>query len=416
MLIERIIDKKIFIVNIQTNRYILLKNSSAYYFWKKYRLLNFNIEKTINQLSDEITSISKIKIKKYFTNFIKPLLNSVINKKAYIDFSISSNIPIKVLFEITEKCNFKCVHCYCPRISKEKELNTTEIKKILDELQELGTIYITFTGGEPLLRKDFIDIYSYAKKKGFLIYIASNISLLNQSHIDIFKRYPPFNISISLYGSDNIIYENYTQTKIEFENISKKLELLHDNNISFTLKTPVSKINYSDLNNIRNIAKLYHSHFTVGTYIFPNLALKKIADIKCSVDTAVDIEKQDKDKIEKLKIQYQNKHLVKDKKMRCENGINAFAITCYGYVCICNLLRYKKYNLKTGNITESWIYIQSLRKEIDNYIENSDCVKCELKSICNWCPAYSLLENGVLDKKIKSFCKQSELRLNELKK
>src|SRR4030042_1207561 len=104
----------------------------------------------------------------------------------YEDFSTKihsvnsrKRIPLDVSLELTYRCNNRCVHCYCNLPSNntkalEEELTTEEIKKILNELSSMGSLWLLITGGEPILRNDFAEIYLYAKKKGFLITLFTN--------------------------------------------------------------------------------------------------------------------------------------------------------------------------------------------------------------------------------------------------
>ena len=119
-----------------------------------------------------------------------------ISETTYGDFSqhihsqaLIERIPIGGTIELTFRCNLKCVHCYCnlPANSKkaqEKELNTDEIFHLLDKITEEGCLWLLLTGGEPLLREDFKDIYEYAKKKGLLLTIFTNGTLIKEKQAD----------------------------------------------------------------------------------------------------------------------------------------------------------------------------------------------------------------------------------------
>ncbi len=87
--------------------------------------------------------------------------------------------PLSGSLDLTFRCNNRCVHCYVNRPlddngEKEKELNYADICRILDHLAQEGCLWLLITGGEPLVREDFEDIYLYAKKKGFLITLFTN--------------------------------------------------------------------------------------------------------------------------------------------------------------------------------------------------------------------------------------------------
>lgn len=78
------------------------------------------------------------------------------------------SFPLRVMFELTYRCNFKCKHCYVPPIYRKKgELATRDIFSIIDQLKDMGCLYLGFTGGEPFVRKDILDILWYVKKAVF---------------------------------------------------------------------------------------------------------------------------------------------------------------------------------------------------------------------------------------------------------
>ena len=88
---------------------------------------------------------------------------------------------VSALFEITPRCNFKCVHCYVGNDRKLSDaLSYDEIIKVLDILYRNGILFLTFSGGDPLIRSDFKDIYLYAKKRGFMVDILTNATMINE--------------------------------------------------------------------------------------------------------------------------------------------------------------------------------------------------------------------------------------------
>jgi len=101
---------------------------------------------------------------------------------------------------VTRACNLKCEQCYSFSGTRgENELTFSEIKRILDELEKLGTIRLFFTGGEPFIRPDMVDILEYADKKGFAFYISTNGVLVNDKIINSLsslKHLKTFQVSI----------------------------------------------------------------------------------------------------------------------------------------------------------------------------------------------------------------------------
>ncbi|MGM0470350.1 MAG: radical SAM protein, partial [Promethearchaeati archaeon] len=114
---------------------------------------------------------------------IKPKVTSTDMKNFSLRISAGvKRIPLSLELEITARCNLNCKHCYInlranDEIAKRNELSKEDIKEIIDESISLGAISCTLTGGEPLLRGDFIDIYLYLKKKGILVSVFTNATL-----------------------------------------------------------------------------------------------------------------------------------------------------------------------------------------------------------------------------------------------
>ena len=120
----------------------------------------------------------------------------------YQDFSLKlhnkavtaeKRIPINATIDVTHRCNNRCVHCYCSLpVNDEKaiseELSTEEIEKLFDELRDMGCLWLLITGGEPLLRPDFRDIYLSAKRHGFIITVFTNGTLIDEGIADFFAQ------------------------------------------------------------------------------------------------------------------------------------------------------------------------------------------------------------------------------------
>jgi MoaA/NifB/PqqE/SkfB family radical SAM enzyme len=133
--------------------------------------------------------------------------------------------------EVTARCNNNCRHCYINLSpdnarARSTELTFGQIKKIANQAFSLGAIWCLITGGEPLLREDFFDIYLYVKKKGFLISLFTNATLINKEHISIFKKYPPREIEITVYGVKKETYERVTRVRDSYEAFKNGLNLL----------------------------------------------------------------------------------------------------------------------------------------------------------------------------------------------
>ena len=106
-----------------------------------------------------------------------PLWDQMKEKQSVLEFKL----------ELTARCNNNCSHCYInlpagDRAVQERELSFEEIMKIADQAVHLGALWCTITGGEPLLRDDFKDIYIGLKRKGLIVSVFTNATLIKEEH------------------------------------------------------------------------------------------------------------------------------------------------------------------------------------------------------------------------------------------
>jgi MoaA/NifB/PqqE/SkfB family radical SAM enzyme len=158
-----------------------------------------------------------------------------------------------VHWELTNHCNLKCVHCYLAD-DPRRELTTLEIKGIIDQLFDLGCMFITLTGGEPLLRRDFAEIYAYAHDKGFILGVYTNGTRITPAIIEMFLKRPPHKVEITLNGITPETFEKVTAIKGSFEQCMDGIEQLHQAGIRLFLKTNGMTLNAHEVHKIKEFA------------------------------------------------------------------------------------------------------------------------------------------------------------------
>jgi MoaA/NifB/PqqE/SkfB family radical SAM enzyme len=114
------------------------------------------------------------------------------------------------------------VHCYVnkpagSREERERELGLERLKQLVDEMVAEGTLFVLFTGGEVLVRRDFPELYLYARAKGLLVTIFTNGTLVTERIADLFAEHRPEKIEISLYGMTRETYDRVTRVPGSFD-------------------------------------------------------------------------------------------------------------------------------------------------------------------------------------------------------
>lgn len=112
---------------------------------------------------------------------------------------------------------------------------------IINHYNQAPPIHLLLTGREPMLHKNFIEIYLYAKKMGLIVNINTNLSLMNDHILETFKLYKPGIIEISVYGYDDNSYKEFTHFSKVFQIVDEIINKLLKSNINISLKTVLTK-------------------------------------------------------------------------------------------------------------------------------------------------------------------------------
>jgi len=345
----------------------------------------------------------------------------------YGDFSRSlykkisgQRIPIGGSLELTFRCNLRCQHCYVSHghdgILRQKELTYPEIQRIIDEVVDEGCLWFLLTGGEPLVRRDFPKIYSYAKRKGLLLSLFTNGTLLTPQIVDYLAEWRPFNIEISLYGHTQETYERVTGIPGSHARCRRGIELLLERGLPLRLKTVVMSINKHELEDMQAYAESLGVKFLADPMINAGLDnFKKPVSLRLSPEEIVQIERADPNLVELLPHHYKKRigtQVNSRKRYICYAGQTNFHIDPYGNLCLCVLSREPSYNLRKGTFHEGW---DSFLPKIYNQEVGDDfeCVDCEYRSVCAQCPGNAQLEFGDPDRRSDFICQVTHLMVQE---
>ena len=120
-----------------------------------------------------------------------------------------------IQFELTSRCNERCIHCYIPNAKKNdgKDMTFEQVCNIIDQFAEMGGLHITLSGGEVFLHKDIIRILQYCREKDMEICILSNLIALKDVQIPFIKAANVSYIQASLYSMDPDIHDKITTIK-----------------------------------------------------------------------------------------------------------------------------------------------------------------------------------------------------------
>ncbi|MDD2751748.1 MAG: radical SAM protein [Candidatus Omnitrophica bacterium] len=333
--------------------------------------------------------------------------------------------------ELTARCNNNCRHCYInlPKDdveAKKKEISFEEIKKIVDQAVSLGALWCLLTGGEPLLREDFFEIYLYLKKKGLFISVFTNATLITQKHIDLFKKYPPRDIEVTVYGVTQETYEKVSNKKGSYAAFMRGLKMLLDNGIKVRYKAMAIRSNVHELPLISDFCReRTKDYFRFDPFLHLRFDAdsrrnEEIKSERLSPKDIVAIERADDERYGALKngckelINPEFEHFNCNHLFHCGTGNGSFTVSYDGYFRLCSSLWHPSCicDLKQGSLAQIWknfvLQVRDLRSNNKAFLEK--CRKCALVNLCIWCPAHAHLETGTMDTPVEYFCEVAHAR------
>ncbi len=331
-------------------------------------------------------------------------------------------LPLDGTVEITHRCNLQCVHCY-NRIPIEdsgvrsKELSYSEHCRILDEAAEAGCLWLLFTGGEIFVRPDFLDIYTYAKQKGFLITLFTNGTLITPQAADHLARYKPFSIEITLYGRTQKTYERITRVPGSFEKCLRGIRLLKERNLPLTIKTVAVTLNKHEIWDLKKfVERDLGLEFRFDAMINPGInGSRRPLSYRLTPEEVVELDLLDPARMEAWKSLARRFNgpvhppAATDELYHCGGGIHSFSINPEGQMTLCSLSQNDGYDLRTGSFRDAWErHLFGVRHR--KITTTTKCVSCQIKAMCGMCPANGELEEKDPESPVDFLCRVAHLR------
>ena len=182
----------------------------------------------------------------------------------HADWPLSA--PVNLTWEITHQCNLSCVHCLSSSsVASPVELDMAECLSVVDQLAALKVFEINFGGGEPLLKSFFIPLLHYIHTKGIVTCVSTNGTVLNDEAVACFADNPLVNIQVSLDGATPEVNDRI-RGQGTFHRILKGIELLAGKNISLSINTVVTSINFEQLGQLKELASSFGARLRVSRF------------------------------------------------------------------------------------------------------------------------------------------------------
>jgi radical SAM protein with 4Fe4S-binding SPASM domain len=334
-----------------------------------------------------------------------------------------TRFPVEVSIEVTRRCPLECLHCYnnLPMNdagARRAELTLDEHRRLLDELAELGTLWLLYTGGEVFARPDFLDIYRTAKSKGFLITLFTNGTLITPRVADALAEWRPFAVEITLYGATKQTYEALTQIPGSFEKCMRGIQELMERKLPLKLKTVPTTVNLHEVYAMKRFAEEELGvEFKFDPLVNPRIDCSSSPlGVRLSPEEVVALDFHDPHREhEYRRMAVNDASLGSGSKTKagqvysCGGGVNSFAVDPGGRLTICVLSHRDTYEWRKGSARDAWEnFFPRVRQKPKT--RPTKCDDCRIQSLCGMCPANGELENGDAEEPVEFLCQVAHVR------
>jgi radical SAM protein with 4Fe4S-binding SPASM domain len=178
------------------------------------------------------------------------------------------NIPLGVQLDLTYRCNERCVHCYLDH-DDHGEMNTAEIIDLLDQMAAAGVFFLTISGGEILMRRDFFQILEHARKLMFCVKLKTNAVMIHEAEADRIAALTMESVQISIYSHRAEVHDAITKLPGSLKKSMAGAKLLSDRGVKVIFANVLMRENFDDYRGVQTLAAEVGAEYTLDPTITP---------------------------------------------------------------------------------------------------------------------------------------------------
>lgn len=302
--------------------------------------------------------------------------------------------PIAGSIALTHRCNLDCIHCYLQSCRDQAELSAREWTGLLDELERAGCLWLVMTGGEPLLRPDFDTIYRHARKRGFLINLFTNGTLIDDRALSLFSSRPPNVVEISLYGFSAETYGRVTGDPSARDRAYGSARRLAAMGIPLRLKAMALRQNAPELEAMQGFSLDLGAPFRFDTQVSPCLdGSRGPCSSRLDDETVLRLDVEDGERHDLLAgFLDPGRRQEREDLFTCSAGMTSFHVYPDGQMALC-VNDVPVHDLKAGSFMDGWNG-PVLERRKAGLPEGHPCRGCTDQAFCGVCPAVARMETG----------------------
>ncbi len=184
--------------------------------------------------------------------------------------ALETGIPLSVQLDLTYRCNERCVHCYLDH-DDHGEMTTSEFKSVLDQMAEAGVFFLTLSGGEVLMRRDFFDLVGYARSLLFNVKVKTNGVMIRAKEAARLRELGVEQIQISVYSHRPEIHDAVTKLPGSLRRTLDAIRFLKSEGLKVTIANVLMTANLGDQQEMIELAKQLGVPYTLDPTITPKM-------------------------------------------------------------------------------------------------------------------------------------------------
>lgn len=319
------------------------------------------------------------------------------------DAAFRESRPLTCLWEVTYDCNLGCRHCYVERDGRGI-LSLDECVRVLDEIAREGVLFVSFTGGEPFARGDFIDILRAARAREFAFRVLTNGTLLGEREADALADVAPTSVDFSLYGRESI-HDGVTRVAGSYTKTRAAADMMLARGVHVRIKTPLMRANLAELRDVKDLAASLGASFVFD------------ATIVCRPSgdrTPLAEQVSDADLLTLMRELYEGRAVPKGGNLEggepfCSAARGTMRITPTGDVTPCVAIPTSAGSLKGRPFAELWGSPEFERIRAMRLSDLPACRECDVLEWCTRCPGQALVEDGDLAGRSSAACRLARI-------
>lgn len=346
-------------------------------------------------------------------------------------------IPLGAGFELSPVCNFACRMCYLRKTAAQikaegkRVRDWTEWLELAEACRKEGTLFLLLTGGEPFLYPHFKELYLELHRRGFVLSINSNGTLIDEETVEWLKEAAPSRVNITLYGASPETYGRLCGHPEGYERATRAIRMLKEAGIPVVINASMIPENACDLEQILEFGKNLGLNTRMATYMFPpvrrdreagdsrfspeeaaQMFLRKLRCLLTEEDYQAELQKQLKDA--KADPSEKEDWGSNPEFMRCRAGRSSFWVSWDGTMTACGMTPFpvQVYPFERP-FQDCWL---ELTDRVRSTPVLQGCAGCHHRSICNPCVAMMYAETGEVNCRAPYLCEMAEKIITNMKR